>query len=66
MPKSYSSREIIKFIEEDGWYWTKTAGSHNHYKHPTKPGKATVPHPNKTIYLETQKSIEKQTGLKFK
>ena len=30
-------RELIKRIEQDGWYWKRTNGSHRIYKHPTKP-----------------------------
>lgn len=41
------SSEIIKMLEEDGWYWTKTVGSHHHFKHPSKSGKVTVKHPKK-------------------
>jgi predicted RNA binding protein YcfA (HicA-like mRNA interferase family) len=29
-------RDIIKMIEADGWYWTRTTGSHRIYHHPTK------------------------------
>ena len=34
-----TSKELIKLIEDDGWYLTKIEGSHHHFKHPTKPGK---------------------------
>ncbi|WP_288189675.1 type II toxin-antitoxin system HicA family toxin [uncultured Treponema sp.] len=37
--KSYSSREVIKLIEADGWYLVNTVGSHHQYKHPTKKGR---------------------------
>jgi len=36
--KVMMSSEIIKILENDGWYWIKTVGSHHHFKHPTKPG----------------------------
>jgi len=29
-------RDIVKLIEQDGWYWKRTNGSHSIYKHPTK------------------------------
>jgi predicted RNA binding protein YcfA (HicA-like mRNA interferase family) len=35
-------RDIIKMIEEDGWYLVATRGSHRQYKHPTKPGRVTI------------------------
>ncbi len=63
--KSYSSREIIKLLEEDGWYLVKTVGSHHQYKHPTKRGRVTIKHPDKDIPIGTLKSIERQSGLKF-
>jgi len=66
MKKRYSSRKIIKIIEADGWYLQKIVGSHHHFKHPTKEGKTTVPHPNKDFHPKTLSSIEKQSGLKFK
>ncbi|MDY0882338.1 type II toxin-antitoxin system HicA family toxin [Dongia soli] len=63
MPKAYSSRELIKLIEADGWYLVGTVGSHNQYKHPTKPGRVTVPHPKKDLPTGTVRSIMKQAGL---
>jgi len=29
-------RDIIKMIEDDGWYVVAARGSHRQYKHPTK------------------------------
>lgn len=63
--KSYSSREIIKIIEVDGWYLFDTEGSHHQFKHNIKKGKVTVKHPAKNIPLTTLKNIERQSGLKF-
>jgi predicted RNA binding protein YcfA (HicA-like mRNA interferase family) len=58
------SREVIKMLEQDGWYEVKVNGSHHHFKHPTKPGKVTVPHPKHEIPKGTLNSIMKQAGLK--
>ena len=44
-----SSREVIKLIEQDGWYLVAVAGSHHQFKHPHKPGKVTIPHPSRTL-----------------
>lgn len=63
--KSYSSREVIKILEEDGWYLVNTVGSHHQFKHPTKRGRVTVKHPDKDIPPKTLRSIEKQSGLRF-
>lgn len=61
--KIYSSREIIKEIEADGWYLSKIIGSHHHFKHQTKKGKVTVPHPKKDLKPGTSKSILEQAGI---
>ena len=62
--KAYSSRELIRMLEEDGWFETGVNGSHHFYKHPTKPGKITVPHPRKSFPPKTQASILKDAGIK--
>ena len=41
-----------------------TRGSHRQYKHPTFPGRVTIPHPNKDLPRGTVQSILKQAGLK--
>lgn len=63
---SITSREIIKRIEADGWYKVGQTGDHIHFKHPTKPGKATVPHPKRDMTIKTIRSIEKQTGVRLR
>jgi predicted RNA binding protein YcfA (HicA-like mRNA interferase family) len=63
--RSYSSREVIKIIEADGWYLVNISGSHHQYKHPTKSGKVTIKHPDKDIPVKTLKRIEQQSGLKL-
>ncbi len=63
--KSYSSSEVIKMLKADGWVLDRVTGSHHHFKHPTKPGIVTVPHPKKDLPPKTLKSIEKQSGLVF-
>ena len=63
--KSYSSREVIKILEADGWHLVSTRGSHHQFKHPDKKGRVTVKHPDKNIPLDTIKSIERQSGIKF-
>jgi len=61
--KSYSSREIIKILNKDGWYLVEITGDHHQFKHPSKKGKITVPHPNKDLTIRIVKSIFKQAGL---
>ena len=64
--KSYSSREVIKILKEDGWYLVDTTGSHHQFKHSSKKGRVTVKHPDKDIPRKTLDSIERQSGLKFR
>lgn len=64
--KSYTSREVIKMLEADGWYLARTNGSHHHFKHPEKKGIVTVKHPDNSIPPGTLKSIERQSGLTFR
>lgn len=64
--KSYSSREVIKALKDDGWEFIGQEGSHKQYKHPTKPGKVTVKDKQKDIPRPTLNSIENQSGLIFK
>ncbi len=64
--KSYSSREVIRLLLEDGWYEVNVAGSHHQYKHPVKKGRVTVKHPDRDIPRKTLDSIERQSGLRFR
>jgi predicted RNA binding protein YcfA (HicA-like mRNA interferase family) len=61
-----NSRDIIKRLEQDGWFQVAQAGSHKQFKHPTKSGRVTVPSPRKDVPLGTLKSIEKQAGIKLR
>jgi len=36
-------RDVLRRLEDDGWYLVATRGSHRQYKHSTKPGRVTVP-----------------------
>lgn len=57
------SSSLIKMVEADGWCLVRTKGSHHHFKHPSKAGLVTIPHPKKDIPIKTVKSILKQAGL---
>jgi predicted RNA binding protein YcfA (HicA-like mRNA interferase family) len=58
-------RDVIKLIENDGWYHVRTRGSHRHYKHPSKPGLVTIAgHPGVDMPKGTLNSVLKQAGLK--
>ena len=56
--------EIVRLLEQDGWTVKRTAGSHRHFTHPTKPGLVTVAgKPSATLKPKTEASILKQAGL---
>lgn len=60
------SRDLIKLLEKGGWSQIAQTGSHIQFRHPSKKGRVTVPHPKKDIPIGTLKSIERQAGLKIK
>ncbi|QJE71897.1 addiction module toxin, HicA family [Aerophototrophica crusticola] len=60
------SREIITALKADGWFQVGQEGSHVQFKHPTKKGRVTVPHPKRDVPLKTLLSIEKQAGLRLR
>jgi predicted RNA binding protein YcfA (HicA-like mRNA interferase family) len=58
------SREMIRMIENDGWYLVVVKGSHHQYKHLIKQGRVTIKHPDSDLPKGTINSILKQAGLK--
>jgi predicted RNA binding protein YcfA (HicA-like mRNA interferase family) len=34
--------EVLRLLNNDGWYLVRTKGSHRQFKHPTKSGRVTV------------------------
>jgi len=58
-----NSADLIMQIKADGWCHFQTVGSHQQFRHPTKPGKVTVPHPKKDLPIGTVRSALKQAGL---
>ncbi|WP_245597805.1 type II toxin-antitoxin system HicA family toxin [Marinospirillum insulare] len=53
-------------LEADGWYLVGVRGSHHYFKHTTKTGKVTVPHPKKDLPKKTTQSILNQAQLKVR
>ena len=60
------SRAIVAVLEADGWRKARVTGSHHHFKHPTKAGVVTVPHPRRELPIGTLRSIERATGVKLR
>lgn len=64
--KSYSSSEVMAALKMDGWYLVRIKGDHYQFKHDVKKGTVTVQHPVKDLSKIVLKSIERQSGLKFR
>ena len=57
-------RDLIKILEEDGWAWVSTRGSHRKFKHPVKIGIVTVAGKlSDEVRPGTLNNILKQSGL---
>ena len=57
-------RDVLKKLEENGWYIVRTRGSHRQLKHTTKLGTVTVAgKPNVDVPIGTLKSIWKQAQI---
>ncbi|HHW44150.1 MAG TPA: type II toxin-antitoxin system HicA family toxin [Desulfotomaculum sp.] len=60
-------RDILRLLQEDGWYLIEQKGSHRQFKHPTKPGRVTVAgKPSETLHPKTLGNILKQAKLKIR
>jgi len=58
-------KEIIKLLENDGWYISRSKGSYRQFKHLTKNGLVTVSGKlSDELAPGTQNSIYKQAGYK--
>ena len=57
--------EILRLLQQDGWFLVAQRGSHRQFKHESKSGRVTVPDkPSDALAPGTQNSIVKQAGLK--
>jgi predicted RNA binding protein YcfA (HicA-like mRNA interferase family) len=59
-----NSKELLRVLKDDGWYEDRVVGSHHIFKHATKPGHLSVPHPKKDLGIGLVNKILKQAGLK--
>ncbi|HEY1721704.1 MAG TPA: type II toxin-antitoxin system HicA family toxin [Magnetospirillaceae bacterium] len=58
-------RDVIRLLEDDGWFLVATRGSHRQFKHPSKPGRVTVAGKGSNDMAPgTLNSVLKQAGLK--
>lgn len=64
MPKLYSSRQIIKVLEHEGFIFISQKGSHIKYRKTGNPGLTViVPANRKEIPMGTFRSILRQSNL---
>jgi len=58
--------EVIRIIEDDGWFLVRQKGSHRQYKHSVKKGLVTIASHKMSddIAIGTLNSILKQAQLK--
>lgn len=59
-----NSADLIKHLERDGWALANVRGSHHVFRHPTKPGRISVPHPKKDLGKGLAHKLIKLAGLK--
>jgi predicted RNA binding protein YcfA (HicA-like mRNA interferase family) len=57
------SAELIRELTEAGWVQDRVRGSHQVFRHPTRPGHIVVPHPKKELGKGLIAAIRKQAGL---
>ncbi len=56
--------DIVRLIEQDGWYLVRVKGSHRQFHHRTKPGTVTISgKPSTDLPIGTERSILKQAGV---
>jgi len=57
------SADLVKLLALDGWQLDRVRGSHHVFKHPTKLGHVTVPHPKKELGKGLVAAIREQAGI---
>jgi predicted RNA binding protein YcfA (HicA-like mRNA interferase family) len=60
-----NGRDVIRAIEKAGWPYVATKSDYWQFKHATRPGGVTVPHPKRDLPIGTLRSIENQSGVKL-
>ena len=57
-------RDVIKIVEDDGWYQARVKGDHRQYKHPVKQGLVTIAgHFSDEVHPRTLVSIFRQAQI---
>lgn len=64
--KSYSPREVIKIMQDNGWKNVRVTGDHYIFRKENNIYAISVPISRKDIKIGTLKHIERKSGIKFK
>ena len=64
--KSYSPKEVIDILLQNGWYEKRTRGSHHQFAKLNCKNIVTVSTSKNTIPIGTLKNISRQSGIIFK
>ena len=60
-----TAKQVIKLLEQNGWFEARQSGSHKIFKHPEKAENIAVPyHGNKDLKKGTLNDILKTAGIK--
>ena len=63
--KSYSPREVIKILQENGWELKRIEGNHYIFKKDNVRNVVVVPISRNDVKIGTLKNIERKSGIKF-
>jgi len=64
--KSYSPKEVIRILKDNGWKNVRVTGDHYMFIKPNNIYTISVPISRKDIKIGTLKDIERKTRIKFK
>lgn len=64
--KSYSPREVIKILKNNGWILRRIQGDHYIFKKEGIPYLISIPISKNAVSIGILKNIQRQTGIKFK
>jgi predicted RNA binding protein YcfA (HicA-like mRNA interferase family) len=59
-----NSKDLVRLLQDAGWYEDRVVGSHHIFKLRTKPGHLLVPHPKKDLGKGLVSKILRQVGVK--
>jgi predicted RNA binding protein YcfA (HicA-like mRNA interferase family) len=58
-----TSRDLMREVEQAGWYLHRIRGSHHIFNHAERPGHVSIPHPKKDLGKGLIAAVRKQAGI---